>query len=337
MRTWTSALVLRALLAMAIGVEKMSRRKVSLEGLSGRDSTCGVCGSHDRSVLYRIADWRLARPSPDYGVTSCESCGHGYLWPAPEIDDIAAHYPSGYDSGRTLEDPTYRRRINRQLEFIGPPSGRLLDWGAANGMFLDVADRAGWEAVGFEPYQRISGSHPDVVRSLDELPSSLFDAVCAWHVIEHSIDPVADLLKARQFLAPGGFLFVSLPNFDSLWARGLKAEDVPRHLQFFTQQSLERAANEAGFDVVAMSFDPAFATGASGRGISRRLLSSTLSGTSTYDFLAGGQQPASQEWARPLQRIADALERRLFTDASLERSRTSGVMAAKLQDRSTRS
>ena len=80
-----------------------------------------------------------------------------------------------------------------------------------------------------------------------------------------------------------------------------------------------------------MSFDPAFATGASGRGSSARVLASVVSRTTTYDFLANGLSSDMPRLAKPILRVAEAVERRLLTPENLEASRTGGVVAAALR------
>lgn len=50
----------------------------------------------------------------------------------------------------------------------------------------------------------------------DFKPDKLFDTVILEHILEHVDDPIALLTLAKQFLTPGGLLFVGVPNANSI-------------------------------------------------------------------------------------------------------------------------
>jgi SAM-dependent methyltransferase len=78
-------------------------------------------------------------------------------------------------------------------------------------------------------------------------------------VLEHLVDPVGALSNAAQLLKPGGVMFVEVPNNESAIARqsGLSWEhmDVPRHVNFFTLDTLQATATAAGLAVEASFFN----------------------------------------------------------------------------------
>jgi SAM-dependent methyltransferase len=81
-----------------------------------------------------------------------------------------------------------------------------------------------------------------------------FEVLTLWHVLEHLPNPAAVLQRVRALLRPGGWLFVSLPRFDSLQASIFRShwyafDDVPRHLYHFSKSSLDRLLREAGFAI----------------------------------------------------------------------------------------
>jgi SAM-dependent methyltransferase len=84
-------------------------------------------------------------------------------------------------------------------------------------------------------------------------PPGSFDAVFAWMVVEHLVDPRAVLRRIAGALRPGGYFVFSVPNagsweftvFRSHWY-GL---DVPRHLWHFSPRTLRRLLAESGFRV----------------------------------------------------------------------------------------
>lgn len=104
----------------------------------------------------------------------------------------------------------------------------------------------------------------DIVHTYFEDFSSAerFDVIVMGFVLEHVDNPLALLLKFRQFLKPGGQLFVTVPNAEALNKRvGLAAglledlfqlSDADRefgHLRLFSVESLGRLMEEAQYSV----------------------------------------------------------------------------------------
>lgn len=141
-----------------------------------------------------------------------------------------------------------------------PATGaRLLDVGAGNGDFLDLARSAGWNVQGVDPDSKAAAvcraRNLDVrVGGIEQFAEEreCFDYITISHVIEHVHDPRGLLAHAFDLLKPGGRLFIDTPNIDAhghkrygdAW-RGL---EPPRHLVLFNWRSLEHALHNAGFD-----------------------------------------------------------------------------------------
>jgi SAM-dependent methyltransferase len=109
------------------------------------------------------------------------------------------------------------------------------------------------------------------------------------HALEHVPSPMATLKAVRPLLGPGGRLVVVCPLIDSLASQWLGAAwfgiDVPRHLTHFTQVTLRRHLEAAGFVVeraqpirrpvwLRRSFE--YLADDTGRAIHRRLAKSRL-------------------------------------------------------------
>lgn len=158
--------------------------------------------------------------------------------------------------------------LRLKLDYFGrhlPSSsgGRLLDVGCGNGDFVALAATMGWDAEGVDPdHAAIAACRARGVRVthgfVDDLPiekrSSYWDAITLSHSLEHVPDPRGMLLRMFDMLAPGGTLWVALPNPDAIGARfyGLDWEsyDVPRHLSLPGLEVLKSACHEAGFEKV---------------------------------------------------------------------------------------
>jgi 2-polyprenyl-3-methyl-5-hydroxy-6-metoxy-1,4-benzoquinol methylase len=86
-----------------------------------------------------------------------------------------------------------------------------------------------------------------------------YDCVAFLDVLEHLVDPLAALTKARQFIAPGGSLLLSVPNvghWSVVWDLLQGEFDYQpvgilcnTHLRFFTRRGLERLLKDARFTV----------------------------------------------------------------------------------------
>jgi SAM-dependent methyltransferase len=137
-----------------------------------------------------------------------------------------------------------------------PDAGRLLEIGCGNGAFLRQfsAAQPGWQLTGteFDDKNRALIEAIPATRlhcgGLDTLDGQ-FDLVVAIHLLEHIVDPVSLLREAAARLAPGGRIFLQVPNvqespFDLL---------IADHVSHFSIESLVALLAPAGFDLLAIS------------------------------------------------------------------------------------
>lgn len=140
------------------------------------------------------------------------------------------------------------------------PGAAVLDVGAGPGQFLAELHRRGFRVRGVElDAERARAAPPGVrvdagtlaERRAELLAAAPFDAVVFWHALEHHAAPVADLRRAAELLAPGGLLFVAVPNAGSVQARLAGPRwlhlDLPNHRFHFTPATLAAAARDGGF------------------------------------------------------------------------------------------
>jgi SAM-dependent methyltransferase len=207
---------------------------------------------------------------PEGVLSRCGGCGLVSVDPLPDPAVALATYDASYfrsDAGYrdyAGEEAIFRREFRRRLARMAAAGcrGRLVDVGCATGAFLVEAAARGYEVTGVEPVPEVAArardrtGRPVHVGPVDgaggaALPDASFDVVTAFDVLEHLVDPVAVLRRARGWLVPGGRVVVTVPDFGSLWARmrGRRWEMVvPReHLHYFTRETLARALAAAGF------------------------------------------------------------------------------------------
>ena len=123
--------------------------------------------------------------------------------------------------------------------------GRLLEIGSSVGLFLDEAQRRGWDATGIEPSrwaaEKARGLGVRVFNgALDEfVPNDgPFDVVASWDVWEHLDDPMKALDRTFELLRPGGILVFTTLNMGGFGAklfRGRWPWFMRMHLHYFTR------------------------------------------------------------------------------------------------------
>jgi SAM-dependent methyltransferase len=213
---------------------------------------CNLCGSQEHSLIYEKPDSKFF-PQRFFKVVECNRCGLGFVNPRPTFQEIWEHYPKTYydDFGskanlrRYAIQASYLRAIEEALGHH-----RLLDVGCANGDFPRYMRSRGWQVEGVEASPASLQINDFTVYRVPfpDMPvcEGRFDAVTAWAVLEHVHDPAAWFRKAGQVLRPGGLFVFLVTNFDSLGSRYLFQEDVPRHLYFFTEQTVKAYLVKAG-------------------------------------------------------------------------------------------
>jgi SAM-dependent methyltransferase len=231
---------------------------------------CLVCGDEvavPHAVRFRKNGFEIAR---------CPSCGLLFRLSLPTEEELAQIYDSSYfsstngaASGEGFQDyladadqhqDAARRRLERLERFIS--RGRLLDVGAAAGFFVAEAAARDWDARGIDIAGEMvqwgrnhlaAALERKTIHALDVEVGSL-DAVTMWDYIEHTLDPPADLERARELLRPGGVVAISTGDAASLAAKlsGSRWHLLtPRHHNyFFTAASLRRLLTRLGFEVL---------------------------------------------------------------------------------------
>lgn len=216
---------------------------------------CNCCGSARYRVVYRKPD-QFFFPEEYFQVVECLECGLGYVNPRPTFEEIGKYYPKAFFDEFAENKMLHLRRYAAEAGYLAEierrkKSRRMLDVGCANGDFPRFMRGRGWDVEGVEVADSAHqiNDFPVYQMWFPDIPvtTPTYDAVTAWAVLEHVHDPAAYFQKAAQVVCPGGLFVFLVTNFASITSRYLFGEDVPRHLYFFTEQTVRRYLEQAGF------------------------------------------------------------------------------------------
>ncbi len=228
---------------------------------------CPLCGASGSKFVLGDGARRLQR---------CIVCGFLYVLPRPSPAELKALYSNEYFTGDDLTPGTlqFRAPVFEQclgaLAKLAPRRGRLLDVGCWTGEFLEAARAAGWTASGIELSTR-AARFANTEKELDvrcctlleaPWPAGSFDVLTMLDVLEHVIEPLAELSRARTLLKPNGIIVVRVPNaaFHLATTRVCRLLHVPDvglqmdyHLNHFTPRTLAQALLSTGFEVISLA------------------------------------------------------------------------------------
>lgn len=212
---------------------------------------CTVCSATDSKFLFdKTSD---GRGEGNISLYQCTSCKTVYLAKYNQLyDDGLYAYYQKYQ-GKNKEDlynPLTRKSYKKVLRLLTSYGGgkSILDVGCGKGDFVDAALSEGYKVEGIELAQHavdiaqgfgLPVSHLDFFSN--KIEESSRDIVTMFEVIEHLPDPVAFLHRAEMVVRPGGLIYITTPNFNSLDRRvfGSKWRAIHReHLSYFTPSTL---------------------------------------------------------------------------------------------------
>ena len=229
------------------------------------ETACELCGSRR---------FGLVAPADGHVILRCLACGLIFRHPKPSLDEARQFYQEqyfsssrevthGYENYASLAAPIRklsRRKLHIMRQYVEP--GRLLDVGAAYGLFVDEARKAGWSAEGVEISshacrvgRRLTGRpfHEGVFEQIP-LEAGAYDAVTLWDVLEHAahIRPFVD--RVAEALRPGGCAFVTLPNVkgDSAQLMGPRWFGYAKveHIFYYSPATLRRTFEQSGLKML---------------------------------------------------------------------------------------
>lgn len=207
-----------------------------------------------------------------FGLARCTGCGlvfldrlgnavngRFYVDAADRLDPRAGRdaieywsVPAMFDRHRAVFEGFFEERW-RRLNAARPGIRRLLDVGCGYGLFLAHVAARGVIVRGIEIDQGVAGyARERFGLSVSETPveayatDERFDCVVMCDVLEHLADPKAALERCGELLAPGGILFLQVPNLVGFRIPLGHGWGLPHHIWQFGPHSLSRLVERSG-------------------------------------------------------------------------------------------
>lgn len=201
---------------------------------------------------------------PQVNMWQCTNCGLLMRNPLPTPNELDTLYDASWqvpeantrETGGThayLAD-LYMKRLLKSLGLTNFAGLTILDFGAGRGATVDALTSLGANVVALEPfgYDYLQKRGIPAYPSLDDLPADLrFDGIVSIDVIEHLTTPLETVVRLKEFLSNGGWLFLATPNAAGISCKIKRAawKEVlnPGHLFLFSPANLDLLLAKADF------------------------------------------------------------------------------------------
>jgi len=161
-------------------------------------------------------------------ILECNTCEFAWQWPNKRAEkESIKYFAHKYESKNSDSyfDPNIKKQICMLecdfLNSIFSDPGTLLDIGAGDGSFIEIAASRGWNAIGIDPAAKItnkklSGGAKLLRGTIDQIDqSSEFDVVTLWDVIEHVDTPLEIIESVFTKIKRNGYLVMETGNYQS--------------------------------------------------------------------------------------------------------------------------
>lgn len=228
---------------------------------------CPICGHLKSEVVLTQADGYIST----LYLHQCCGCQAIYLNPRLTPASIISVEDESeiYTFSREIAEEQIKGGLTRLFKWLETYTRtyrrQLLDIGCNRGLLMEAARRQGWQVTGVEiSSESIKRARDDygltVYATVGEInENQQFDLITAWHVLEHTLDPIAFLKEAAARVCPGGVLAIQVPSFDYLEEfrrrQQLGSLVCAIHNFYFTPAILQMVLEKAGLKIIHIDND----------------------------------------------------------------------------------
>lgn len=219
--------------------------------------SCEICASPAKHTFSKDS----------LAYSRCAACGFIFARPAHNanfqqaLDEFEKAYLDYFQKPAAVDLANFEALQRWICRHVPKMEGPILDLGCGGGSFVRYLRSRGYDAVGFEPAEVLYNAFLSREsfferKSIEQAAGeqARFQIITLLDVVEHLADPVETLASVRDVLAPGGWLFLSTPDTDSLMAKlwGRHWHFYHRyHLSMFSPRNLALLLERSGFRIAS--------------------------------------------------------------------------------------
>jgi SAM-dependent methyltransferase len=245
--------------------------------MTAETTKCRICGSS----AHKLGEKPGLKVKRSFSLFRCSACDFCFVID-PETD-FACLYDEDYYKGDGA-DPLvdYAYEVNhfestiRNYEWQGITEVIEHNWGSVSekrwldfgcgpgGLVRYLSNRLGVDAFGFDHGYGAQLAKRQGIKILSEHELSrcehYFDIITAIEVLEHCLDPLAELMSIKRLLKPGGLFFYTTGNSQPVIERILEWDYfVPEiHISLFQPKCMKIALETCGFKTQEIGFNCGF-------------------------------------------------------------------------------
>jgi len=222
-----------------------------------KDNKCGICKGHTK-LIYKLDNQPATiqnlstiekAKSIDLEIGQCKDCNTVQLINYTPV----TYYRECIRNSKLSNDTLFFRKI--QFDILKNTldtsynfnNYSIIELGANEGEFLDIAKTLGFNCYGIENNfnrQKIINNKYDFIDK--------YNAFCSFNYIEHIPDVRNTLTIFNEFLEDNAIGIIEVPNANTILQNNMFSEFSIEHIYYFTKHTLRILLNLCGFEILTI-------------------------------------------------------------------------------------